>query len=96
MVYRVALSLALLWGIVFEWSHETAAQNVKISIPSTTQAVLAFTTARDKGYYRAEGLDAELISDERADGEPGRAQRRRRGFDRRRRGDAADFARIAA
>ena len=61
MVYRVALSLALLWGIVFEWSRETAAQNVKISIPSTTQAVLAFTTARDKGYYRAEGLDAELI-----------------------------------
>jgi NitT/TauT family transport system substrate-binding protein len=61
MVYRVALSLALLWGIVFEGSHETAAQNVKISIPSTTQAVLAFTTARDKGYYRAEGLDAELI-----------------------------------
>lgn len=37
------------------------AQNVKISIPSTTQAVLSFTTARDKGYYRAEGLDAELI-----------------------------------
>jgi NitT/TauT family transport system substrate-binding protein len=38
-----------------------SAQNVKISIPSTTQAVLSFTTARDKGYYRAEGLDAELI-----------------------------------
>lgn len=61
MVYRLALSLALLWGIVFDGSHETGAQNVKVSIPSTTQAVLAFTTARDKGYYRAEGLDAELI-----------------------------------
>ena len=30
-------------------------------MPSTTQAVLAFTIARDKGYYRAEGLDVELI-----------------------------------
>ena len=33
----------------------------KIAIPSTTQAVLPFTIARDKGYYRAEGLDVELI-----------------------------------
>jgi ABC-type nitrate/sulfonate/bicarbonate transport system substrate-binding protein len=37
------------------------AEIIKIAIPSTTQAVLAFTIARDKGYYRAEGLDAELI-----------------------------------
>jgi ABC-type nitrate/sulfonate/bicarbonate transport system substrate-binding protein len=32
-----------------------------VAIPSTTQAVLAFTVARDQGYYRAEGLDVELI-----------------------------------
>jgi NitT/TauT family transport system substrate-binding protein len=52
----------LLWVIVLSsWRSDGIAQNVKISIPSTTQAVLAFTTARDKGYYRAEGLDAELI-----------------------------------
>src|SRR5688500_77355 len=37
------------------------AEVLKIAIPSTTQAVLAFTIARDKGYYRAEGLDVELI-----------------------------------
>ena len=37
------------------------AETIKIAIPSTTQAVLAFTVARDKGYYRAEGLDVELI-----------------------------------
>jgi len=37
------------------------AEVLKIAIPSTTQAVLAFTIARDKGYYRAEGLDIELI-----------------------------------
>jgi ABC-type nitrate/sulfonate/bicarbonate transport system substrate-binding protein len=37
------------------------AETFKVAIPSTTQAVLAFTIARDKGYYRAEGLDVELI-----------------------------------
>ena len=37
------------------------AEVLKVAIPSTTQAVLPFTIARDKGYYRAEGLDAELI-----------------------------------
>lgn len=37
------------------------AESIKVAIPSTTHAVLAFTTTRDKGYYRAEGLDVELI-----------------------------------
>jgi ABC-type nitrate/sulfonate/bicarbonate transport system substrate-binding protein len=37
------------------------AESFKVAIPSTTQAVMAFTTARDKGYYGAEGLDVELI-----------------------------------
>lgn len=56
---RIAVSLVLL--SVCLWQSASLAQNVKVSIPSTTQAVLAFSTARDKGYYRAEGLDAELI-----------------------------------
>ncbi len=37
------------------------AEVFKVAMPSTTQAVLPFTIARDKGYYRAEGLDVELI-----------------------------------
>ncbi len=37
------------------------AETFKVAMPSTTQAVLPFTIARDKGYYRAEGLDVELI-----------------------------------
>lgn len=43
------------------WLGQGNAENVKVAIPSTTHAVLAFTTARDKGYYRAEGLEVELI-----------------------------------
>ena len=34
-----------------------AAARVRVAIPSTTHAVLAFSTSRDKGYYRDEGLD---------------------------------------
>jgi NitT/TauT family transport system substrate-binding protein len=41
--------------------HEARAETFKVAMPSTTQAVLPFTIARDKGYYRAEGLDVELI-----------------------------------
>jgi ABC-type nitrate/sulfonate/bicarbonate transport system substrate-binding protein len=37
------------------------AARVRVAIPSTTHAVLAFSTSRDKGYYREEGLDVELI-----------------------------------
>jgi NitT/TauT family transport system substrate-binding protein len=40
---------------------ELEAARVRVAIPSTTHAVLAFTTTRDKGYYREEGLDVELI-----------------------------------
>jgi len=43
------------------WLCDARAEALKIAIPSTTQAVLPFTIARDKGYYRAEGLDVELI-----------------------------------
>lgn len=53
------IALALL--IAGAWTNNAGAQNFKVSIPSTTQAVLAFSTARDKGYYRAEGLEVELI-----------------------------------
>jgi ABC-type nitrate/sulfonate/bicarbonate transport system substrate-binding protein len=37
------------------------ASRVRVAMPSTTHAVLAFSTSRDKGYYRDEGLDVELI-----------------------------------
>ena len=33
------------------------AARVRVAIPSTTHAVLAFSTSRDKGYYRDEGLE---------------------------------------
>ena len=55
------LRYLLLLISVVSWVPDGRAESVKIAIPSTTQAVLPFTIARDKGYYRAEGLDVELI-----------------------------------
>ena len=52
---------ALLFFLLLAAPRNAPAEVLKIAIPSTTQAVLAFTIARDKGYYRAEGLDVELI-----------------------------------
>ena len=53
----------LFWALLplLFFSSPSRAETIKIAIPSTTQAVLPFTIARDKGYYRAEGLDVELI-----------------------------------
>jgi ABC-type nitrate/sulfonate/bicarbonate transport system substrate-binding protein len=50
---------SLLVPIILTASVEAA--RVRVAIPSTTHAVLAFSTSRDKGYYREEGLDVELI-----------------------------------
>jgi len=50
-----------LFFFVIAWLPDGEAEVVKVAMPSTTQAVLPFMIARDKGYYRLEGLDAELI-----------------------------------
>ena len=55
------MTLALLHFSLLAPVRDAKAEVLKIAIPSTTQAVLAFNIARDKGYYRAEGLDVELI-----------------------------------
>ena len=57
MVRIVFLSLILLGA----FAAQVGAARVRVAIPSTTHAVLAFSTSRDKGYYREEGLDVELI-----------------------------------
>ena len=48
-------------ALVIGGTGELRSEVFKVAMPSTTQAVLPFTIARDKGYYRAEGLDVELI-----------------------------------
>jgi NitT/TauT family transport system substrate-binding protein len=61
MFFRVVLAVFMMTGVLCQGPAVVSAETVKVSVPSMTHAVLAFTTARDKGYYRAEGLDVELI-----------------------------------
>ncbi len=61
MENHLRIASVLLSLFLVSWSKEGQTETIKIAIPSTTQAVLPFTIARDKGYYRAEGLDVELI-----------------------------------
>ena len=56
---RIGSLLSLLFVAIVP--RVATAEVLKVAIPSTTQAVLAFTIARDKGYFGAEGLDVELI-----------------------------------
>jgi ABC-type nitrate/sulfonate/bicarbonate transport system substrate-binding protein len=57
MIRTVFLGFILMGGL----AGSVEAARVRVAVPSTTHAVLAFSTSRDKGYYRDEGLDVELI-----------------------------------
>ncbi len=55
----IRIFFALISMVILAANVEAA--RVRVAVPSTTHAVLAFSTSRDKGYYRDEGLDVELI-----------------------------------
>ena len=60
MKFTARIFFFSLFSMIMLAAYAEAAR-VRVAIPSTTHAVLAFTTTRDKGYYREEGLDVELI-----------------------------------
>jgi NitT/TauT family transport system substrate-binding protein len=37
------------------------AANVRVAVPTLSMVVIAFTSAKEKGYYKEEGLDVELV-----------------------------------
>src|SRR5712692_11775199 len=49
--------------IIFFWSSTNAQEllNVPVAIPAVSPAATTFVVARDRGYYREEGLDVELV-----------------------------------
>jgi ABC-type nitrate/sulfonate/bicarbonate transport system substrate-binding protein len=60
MKFTARIFFFSLFSMIMLAAYAEAAR-VRVAVPSTTHAVLAFTTTRDKGYYREEGLDVELI-----------------------------------
>src|SRR5712692_2717942 len=57
------LRLKLVIGMLVSLSFAAPGQakNVKVAIPSRDLTAIAFIVAAEKGYYREEGLDVELI-----------------------------------
>ena len=40
---------------------EAKAVTVRVAVPTLSMVVIAFTAAKEKGYYRDEGLDVDLV-----------------------------------
>ncbi|HLN85804.1 MAG TPA: hypothetical protein VK200_05065, partial [Candidatus Limnocylindrales bacterium] len=59
-IWLKVLSLAALL-LVGSRSGAQELVKVPVQIPAITPAVTAFAVARERGYYRQEGLDAQLI-----------------------------------
>ena len=63
--FQLAIGLKFVVIAIFPLiASPTVAQelvNVPVQIPSITPAVSAFAIARERGYYRQEGLDAQLV-----------------------------------
>ena len=36
-------------------------QDVRVAVPTLSMVVIAFTAAKERGYYREEGLDVDLV-----------------------------------
>src|SRR6476646_11368266 len=60
---RVTSKLKVLICILFVAASFGWAQGatVRVAVPTLSMVVIAFTAAKEKGYYRDEGLDVDLV-----------------------------------
>jgi NitT/TauT family transport system substrate-binding protein len=56
---RVKIFVCLL--AIVGLSTEAEARTVHVAVPTLSMVVIAFTAAKEKGYYRDEGLDVDLV-----------------------------------
>src|SRR5262245_61786540 len=54
---RILVCLLIIGGFFGNAEGRT----VHIAVPTLSMVVIAFTTAKEKGYYREEGLDVDLV-----------------------------------
>jgi ABC-type nitrate/sulfonate/bicarbonate transport system substrate-binding protein len=60
-VRKLAACLIATWLLIASRSGAQELVKVQVQIPSISPAISAFAIARDRGYYRQEGLDVQLI-----------------------------------
>jgi len=54
---KIATCLLLVAGLV----ANAEARTIHVAVPTLSMVVIAFTVAKEKGYYREEGLDVDLV-----------------------------------
>ena len=47
--------------VVVGWFANAPAATVRVAVPTLSMVVIAFTAAKERGYYRDEGLDVDLV-----------------------------------
>ena len=53
----ILLCLLIIAGV----SGRAQAATVRVAVPTLSMVVIAFTAAKERGYYRDEGLDVDLV-----------------------------------
>ena len=61
MAKRIGLNFLVVLLILFSLGAVGQAKSVKVSVPAHSVSHIAFYAAKDRGYYREEGLDVDLI-----------------------------------
>lgn len=61
MAISLKLGVLLLAGLIANRIYAQDLVNVPVAIPAVTPAATSFVVARDRGYFREEGLDVNLI-----------------------------------
>jgi len=57
-ILRISFFLLAVLGLDFQAGE---ARTVRVSVPAASISVTAFFVARDRGFYKQEGLDVQLI-----------------------------------
>jgi ABC-type nitrate/sulfonate/bicarbonate transport system substrate-binding protein len=58
---RLAIVASVFAFALLSFSRSGDARNIRIAIPGYNITQIAFFTAKDRGYYKEEGLDVDLI-----------------------------------
>lgn len=61
MVKTLKMKIVVCLLALITWFVGAEARTIHVAVPTLSMVVIAFTVAKEKGYYREEGLDVDLV-----------------------------------
>lgn len=61
MFWKLQFNIVVIFFVILGLHLKAEAAKVRVGVPTLSMVVIAFTTAKEKGYYKEEGLDVELV-----------------------------------